>query len=164
MPGARYSLLAWTSGGVLGITNTSTLASLTVRSPNRYGFTYGGPFSSGAFSPNGKRLAVFLNTTNPQDPYNAPHSVLAIVNTRTGAPRLVPAARLVTTEDVGWARWLPGGNRLIAGAEGGSYAVDAVTLATRPFSFGSPGDDINSSGDINFSATILPASTEAGHG
>jgi hypothetical protein len=163
-PGARYSLLAWTSGGVLGITNISTLASLTVRSPNRYGFTYGGPFSSGAFSPDGKRLAVFLNTTNPHDSYNAPHSVLAIVNTRTGAPRLVPAARLVTTEDVGWARWLPGGNRLIAGAEGGSYAVDAVTLATRPFSFGSPGEDINSSGDINFSATILPASTEAGHG
>jgi hypothetical protein len=52
----------------LTITNTSTLASLTVRSPNRYGFTYGGLFSSGAFSANGKRLAMFLNTTSPQDP------------------------------------------------------------------------------------------------
>ena len=41
--GASYSLLAWTSHRVLGITNTSTLASLTVRSPYRYGFTYGGP-------------------------------------------------------------------------------------------------------------------------
>jgi hypothetical protein len=100
---------------------------------------------------------VFLNTTNPQDPYREPHSVLAIINTRTGTPRLLPAARLVTTEDVGWARWLPGGNRLIVGAERGSYAVDAVTLASRPFSFGSAGDDINSSGDINFSATILTA-------
>ena len=155
--GASYSLLAWTSHGVLGITNTSTLASLTVRSPRRYGFTYGGPFSSGSFSPDGTRLAVFVNTTNPQDPYATPYSVLGIVNTRTGALRLVHATRLVTTEDVGWARWLPGGNRLIAGAEAYSYAVNAVTLAARPFSFsGSPGQDIEHSGDINFSATVLP--------
>jgi hypothetical protein len=161
-PGARYSLLAWTAGCRqrcrLGIINTSTLASVTVRSPNRYGFTYGGLFSSGAFSPDGTRLAVFVNTTNPQDPYNAPNSVLAIVNTRTGALQLVRAARLVTTEDAGWARWLPGGSRLIAGAQAGSYAVDAATLAARPFYFfGPPGEDINSSGDINFSATVLPA-------
>ena len=88
---ASYSLLAWTSHGVLGITNTSTLASLTVRSPCRYGFTYGGPFSSGAFSPDGTRLAMFVNTTNPQDPYATPYSVLGIVNTRTGALRLVHA-------------------------------------------------------------------------
>ena len=155
--GASYSLLAWTSHGVLGITNTSTLASLTVRSPRRYGFTYGGLFSSGAFSPDGRRLAVFVNTTNPQDPYATPYSMLGIVNTRTGALRLVGAARLVTTEDVGWARWLPAGNRLIAGAEAGSYAVNAVTLAARPFSFsGSPGRDVENSGDINFSVTVLP--------
>ena len=156
--GASYSLLAWTSHGVLGITNTSTQASLTVRSPYRYGFAYGGLFSSGAFSPDGTRLAVFVNTTNPQDPYTTPYSVLGIINTRTGALRLVHAARLVTTEDVGWARWLPAGNRLIAGAEAGSYAVNAVTLAARPFSFsGSPGQDIENSGDINFSATVLPS-------
>jgi hypothetical protein len=161
-PGARSSLLAWTSGCAhgctLGITNTSTMARVIVRSPDRYGFTYGGLFSSGAFSPDGKRLAVFLNTTNPQDPYNPPYSELAIVNTTTGALQLVHAARFVTTEDVGWARWLPGGNRLITGAKGGSYAVDATTLAARPFSFfGSAGEDINASGDINFSATVLPA-------
>jgi hypothetical protein len=154
---ASYSLLAWTSHGVLGITNASTLASLTVRSPRHYGFAYGGLFSSGAFSPDGTRLAVFVNTTNPQDPYTTPYSVLGIVNTRTGALRLVHATHLVTTEDVGWARWLPAGNRLIAGAEAGSYAVNAVTLAARPFSFsGSPRRDIENSGDINFSATVLP--------
>lgn len=154
---ASHSLLAWTSHGVLGITNTSTLASLTVRSPRRYGFTYGGLFSSGAFSPDGTRLAVFVNTTNPQDPYTTPSSVLGIVNTTTGALRLVHATHLVTTEDVGWARWLPTGNRLIAGAEAGSYAVNAVTFAVRPFSFsGSPRRDIENSGDINFSATVLP--------
>ena len=156
---ASYSLLAWTSHGMLGITNTSTLATLTVRNPRRYGFTYGGLFSSGAFSPDGTRLAVFVNTTNPQDPYATPYSVLGIVNTTTGALRLVHATHLVTTEDVGWARWLPAGNRLIAGAEAGSYAVNAVTLAARPFSFfGSPRRDIETSGDINFSATLLPSS------
>jgi hypothetical protein len=153
-PATGYSLLAWTPAGCLqpcpvGITNTSTPASLTVRSPNRYGFTYGGLFTSGAFSPDGTRLAVFLNATNPQDPYREPISELAIVNTRTGALRLVRAARLGTYEDVGWARWLPGGHRLIVGAEVGSYAVDADTLSVRAFSFG-PGND------INFSATVLP--------
>jgi hypothetical protein len=161
-PGASYSLLAWTYGRrlccELRITNTSTLATIAVRSPDRYGFTYGGLFSRGAFSPDGTRLAVMLNTTNPQDPYNTPYSVLAIVNTRTGALRLVRAARLVTTEDVGWARWLPRGNELIVGAEAGTYAVNAARLAARPFSFfGSNGEDIESSGDINFSATVLPA-------
>ena len=82
---------------------------------------------------------------------------MAIASTRTDALRLVPAVRLVTTEDVGWARWLPGG-RLLAGAESGSYAVNTQTLAARPFSFsGSPGQDITSSGDINFSASVLGA-------
>jgi hypothetical protein len=153
-PGARYSLLAWTPAGCtqncpVGITNTSTLASLTVRSPNRHGFTYGGLFTSGAFSPDGTHLAVFLNATNPQDPSREPVSELAIVNTRTGALQLVRATRLGTYEDAGWARWLPGGHRLIVGAEVGSYAVDAETLSVRAFSFG-PGND------INFSTTVLP--------
>jgi hypothetical protein len=153
-PGARYSLLAWTPAGCLqhcpvGITNTSTLASLTVRSPNRYGFTYGGLFTDGAFAPDGTRLAVFLNTTNPGDPDHEPISELAILNTRTGALQLVRAARLGTYEDAGWARWLPGGHRLIVGAEQGSYAVDAQTLSVRALSFGA-------GNDINFSATVLP--------
>ena len=153
-PGARYSLLAWTPAGCrlrcpVGITNTDTLASLTVRSPNRYGFTYGGPFTSGAFSPDGTRLAVFLNTTNPQDASREPVSEPAVINTRTGALRPVRAARLGTYEDAGWARWLPGGHRLIAGAEAGSYAIDADTFSVRTLSF-APGDD------INFSATLLP--------
>jgi hypothetical protein len=128
-PGGRYSLVAWTSGGLLGITNTATLASRTVRSPYRHGFTYGGPFTSGSFSPDGKRLAVFLNLANPARSENV--SVPAIVSTSTGAVRPVPAARLATTEDAGWARWLPGGSRLILGGETGSFAVDAVSLVSR---------------------------------
>jgi hypothetical protein len=152
-PGGRYSLLAWTLAGCVqhcpvGITNTATRASLTVASPNRYGFTYGGLFTSGAFSPDGSRLAVFLNTTNPQDPGAEPVSELAIVSTRTGALRLVRAARLGTFEDAGWARWLPGGHQLLVGAEEGSYAVAAGTWSVRPFSLGH---------SVNFSTTVLPS-------
>ena len=160
-PGGRYSLLAWSDGCMrcaVGISNTSTLARVTVRGLGRYGFTYGGPFSSGAFSPDGRQLALFLNITNPQDSFHLPYSELAIASTRTGTLRLVPAVRLVTTEDVGWVRWLPGGNRLLAGAESGSYAVNTLTLAARPFSFSRfPAASITSSDDINFSATLLRA-------
>ncbi|MDQ2874041.1 MAG: hypothetical protein M3Y33_04190 [Actinomycetota bacterium] len=46
-PGARYSLLAWTSRGLLGISSTATPASLNVRSRRRYGFTAGGLYTSG---------------------------------------------------------------------------------------------------------------------
>jgi hypothetical protein len=74
-----------------------------------------------------------------------------LIDTRTGTFRLVRAARLGSYEDVGWARRLPGGHRLIVGAEAGSYAVDADTLAVRALSF-APGND------INFSATVLAAS------
>ena len=165
-PGARYSLLAWTPDNCasqhcpIGITNTATLASLIVHSPLRYGFTYGGAFSRGAFSPGGTHLAVFVNVTNPSSASDPAHSELAIVSTKTGALQLVPGtAHLVTSEDAGWARWLPDGRQLIAGAESGTYAVDARTLATRPLSFfRDPAQAITDSGDINFSATLLPAS------
>jgi hypothetical protein len=105
-------------------------------------------FTGDAFSPDGTQLAVFLNTTNAQDSSHEPVSEPAILDTRTGVLRLARAARLGTYEDVGWARWLPGGNQLIVGAEQGSYAVDAVTLSVRPLSL-APGSD------INFSATVL---------
>ena len=133
MPGT--ACCAWTPPSCrlacpVGITNTSTLASLTVRSPNRYGFAYGGLFTSGAFSPDGTRLAVFLNTTNPQDPSHGPvlRAGRGDFNTRAGTLRLVRAARFGTYEDAGWARWLPGSHRLIAGAKAGKLRVDADTL------------------------------------
>jgi hypothetical protein len=149
-PGGGYSLIAWTSRGLLGVTNTATLASRTTRSPNRWGFTYGGPFTSGAFSPDGASLVTFLNTTNPQDPSSEPVSEPAVFDTRTGALRLVHAARLGTSEDVAWSRWLPGGHQFVVGAMDGSYAVDAVTLSTRALPFAA-------ANDIDFSATVLPA-------
>jgi hypothetical protein len=148
--GASYSLIAWASHSVLGITSTATMTSMTIRSPGRYGFTYGGPFTRGAFSPDGTRLAVFLNITSPQDPATEPVSEPAILNTRTGSLRLARDARLGTYEDAAWARWLPGGKQVIVGAEQGSYAINAATLAVRKLSL-APGYD------INFSATILPS-------
>jgi hypothetical protein len=75
-------------------------------------------------------------------------SRLAIVNTRTGAVRVVPGTELFTSEDAFWAMWLPGGKQILAGAVGAAYVVDARTLTARPFSF-FPGTD-------GFSATVLP--------
>jgi hypothetical protein len=162
-PGARYSLLAWTPASCAGrlrcpivITNSSTMTSVIVRSPTRYGFTFGGAFARGAFSPDGASLAVFANLANPFDgSIGAGLSELAIVSTATGQLRVVPAARFVTTEDSGWARWLPNGRLLLAGAAEGSYAVSAVTLAARPLRFfGSPGQAPDGR-DISYSTTII---------
>jgi hypothetical protein len=162
-PGARHSLIAWFPGSCrsgdcpIEITNTRTMATLTVRSPLRRGFTY----AEGTFSPGGGRLAAFARRGSLSSNL-ANHSVLAIISTRTGRLRLVPAAHLLTQEDAGWAVWLPGGQRLLVGALLYSYAVDAQTLAARGFFFspgaaGSYGDhNIMDSGDINFSATVLP--------
>jgi hypothetical protein len=160
---AHYSLLAWTHASCtildcpIEITNTSTLATVTVRSPLGYGFTEG----DGVFSPDGKRLALFARRASLNSS-RANQSELAIVSTGTAAVRLVPAAHLLTQEDAGWAAWLPGGQRLLAGALLYSYAVDLKTLAARPFFFlpGAAsrygGHDIMNSGDINFSVTVLP--------
>ena len=165
-PGGRYSLIAWapaacTSGNCpIEITSTATRATVTARSPLPYGFTGQGA----AFSPDGTRLAVFEQTASINSSCCANNSVLAIVNTRTGAVRAVRAARLVTEEDAGWILWLPGGRRLLAGALSYSYAVDATTYAARPFFFfpqtaDGPAADHNIMDipDINFSAVLLPS-------
>jgi hypothetical protein len=165
-PGGGNSLIAWapapcTSGNCpIEITNTATRATVTARSPLPYGFAGQGA----AFSPDGTRLAVFERTASINSSCCANNSVLAIVNTRTGAVRAVPAARLVTQEEAGWILWLPGGRRLLAGALAYSYAVDATTYAARPFFFfpqtaDGPAADHNimDTPDINFSAVLLPS-------
>jgi hypothetical protein len=160
-PGGGYSLLAWQPAGCLSgdcpieITDTATMATVTVRSPLRHGFT---TFRA-AFSPDGSRLAVFARTVG-LDPLQANGSELALADTRTGAVRLVAGAGLDTPEDAGWVIWLPGGTRLLAGALNYSYAVDAVTYAARPFFFfpGNPDHDIMDTPDVNFSVTLLPGS------
>jgi hypothetical protein len=164
-PGGRYSLIAWAPAPCTSencpveITDTATRATVTARSPLPYGFAQGA-----AFSPDGTRLAVFEQTASINSSCCANNSVLAIVNTRTGAVRAVPAARLVTQEEAGWILWLPGGRRLIAGALAYSYAVDATTYAARPFFFfpqtadGLAADhNIMDTPDVNFSAVLLPS-------
>jgi hypothetical protein len=159
-PAARYSLVAWEPPNCLlgncpiEITDTASLATVTVRSPLRHGFI----ISGASFSPGGAELAVFARTAS-LSPVRTSISVLTLITTRTGAVRMVPDAHLDTTEDAGWALWLPGGNRLLAGALNYSYAVDTTTYAARPFFFfpGYADHDIMDTPDINFSAVLLPS-------
>jgi hypothetical protein len=150
-PGDHYSLVVWApaSGGIaqddsLRITNMSTGVTVAVRSPLHYGFVAAG---APAFSPSGTQLAVFVRTAKLGSSNGM--SQLAIVNTGTGAVRLVRGTVLYTTEDAFWAMWLPGSERILAGAIGSAYAVDARTLAVRPFVY-FPSTD-------GFSAVVLPA-------
>jgi hypothetical protein len=147
-PGARYSLIVWIPPSRevardfhFRITNTSTLATVTVRSPLHHGFAVSGAL---AFSPGGSDVAVFARTS----PLGG-LSKLAIASTRTGAVRLVNTPAFATTEDSFWALWLPRGQVLLAGAATSGYAVDTRTLAAIPFS-DFPGMD-------GYSAIALPA-------
>jgi len=114
--GGRSSLIAWAPARCMSgscpieITSTATRTTVTARSPLPYGFAQGA-----AFSPDGTHLAVFERTASINSSCCANNSVLAIVNTRTGAARAVRAARLVTQEDAGWILWLAGGRRLLCG-------------------------------------------------
>jgi hypothetical protein len=150
-PGARYSLMVWVPptrkialNYSLRITNTATGATVVVRSPLHHGFAAGGAPS---FSPGGKEMAVFVRTAALGSENGM--SRLAIVNTSTGAVRIVPKTALYTTEDAFWTIWLPHSERVLAGALESAYVVDAGTLAVRPFTYFG-----NSTG--GFSAVVLP--------
>jgi hypothetical protein len=171
-PGARYSMVAWAPAGCpfggdcpVEITNTATLATVSARSPLHHGFASTGV----AFSPAGLELAAWARAVSLGSQCCANTSELAIIDVSAGAVHLVPAARLVTTEDAGWILWLPGGQRLLAGALSSSYAVDTSTYVARPFFFfpqaadGPAADhDIMDTPDINFSAVLVPALSSAG--
>jgi hypothetical protein len=163
--GTDSSQVAWTrclfGGCPLEITSIPSMRTVMARSPLPYGFAQGA-----AFSPDGSRLAVFERAASLSSPCCANSSVLAIADTRTGVVRSVRAARLETQEDAGWILWLPGGSRLLAGALLYSYAVDTATYQARPFFFypqkagGAKADhDIMNTPDINFSAVVLPITT-----
>lgn len=147
-PGARYGLVAWVPPGcrgwcVIRIANTSTGASTTLHSPLRYGFALGG-----AFSPDGRELAVFVNRT----PGAGGETVqLAIASTTTGTIRLVRRVRVVVGPPEDWVRWLPGGRQLIVGGADSSYLVTAATRSAQPFNF-----SVSSAGGVNSSAVIVP--------
>jgi hypothetical protein len=154
-PGAGYSLIAWMPShcGLLidcpiQVTNTATGSSITLRSPTPDGFALGG-----AFSPDGRELAVIVDTS--PGPCCAT-AELAIASAQTGALRLVPRARFTIGEDVAWVQWLPGGRQLIAGALTGCYMVDAAGLSARPLSFLRSRDhNIQDSQDVNYSAVVI---------
>lgn len=150
-PGGSYSLVAWAparrgiaQGYSLRISNTLTGTTVAVHSPLSFGFVAGG---APAFSPGGTQMAAFVRTGRLGSSNGM--SQLAIVNTRTGAVHLVPGTALYTDEDAFWALWLPGGQRILAGAVGSAYAVNARTLTARPFSFFASTD--------GFSAVVAPA-------
>jgi hypothetical protein len=165
-PSGGYSLVAWVpecakhrapfgSGCPLAITNTATGRTVTVRSPTRYGFT------GGAFSPDGSELATFVNIDNPSGPLSAPRSELALIDTATGALRLDPKVKIVTSEDAAWALWLPSGRQLLSGAISATYLVNAHELATRPFYFDGADTRVFSimgSPDLNFSTLAVSPS------
>jgi hypothetical protein len=149
-PSARYSLVAWVPHSrkvaldySLRITNTSTGATVVVRSPLHHGFVASG---APAFSPRGNQMAVFVRTGRLG--FSPDLSRLAIVDTSTGQVRAVPGTALYTNEDAFWAIWLPGGERVLAGALGSAYLVDARTLAARPFRYFGNSTD-------GFSAVVL---------
>jgi len=117
---ARYSLVVWVPASrdvardySLRITNTSTGATVKVRSPLHHGFVASG---APAFSPGGAQMAVFVRTAALGSSNGM--SRLAIVTTSSGSVRLVPGTTLDTTENAFWVIWLPGGQRILAGAVG----------------------------------------------
>lgn len=164
-PGARSSVVAWVpadcpfSGDCpIEITDTATLATVSVRSPLHHGFASTGV----AFSGSGTELAAWARVVSLGSQCCANTSELAIIDVGTAVVHLVPTARLETQEDAGWIVWLPGGQRLLAGALSYSYAVDTSTDAARPFFFfpqtadGTLADhDIMDTPDINFSAVLV---------
>ena len=162
-PGGRSSLLAWLPGSCesdphcpLLITNLGTRHRLLIRSPLPYGFDVGG-----AFSPDGGQLAVFVKA-------NAgavnPAMQLAIVETRTGAIRLVPGVEGEIGESVGWARWLPDGTQVLAG----TFSTDDrrshyYLVTTRPGVIAVADVIGDRNLDANFSTTVI-GQTRAGGG
>jgi hypothetical protein len=155
-PGDRYSLLAWLPAGcavpgscLLKITDTASGAVTTVHSLTKGGFAIGG-----AFSPDGRSLAVFANSPSGRS------TRLALVDPATGSLRLARMPAIPLGLDYGWARWLPGGGRLIAGALAGGYLVDATTLTASPLHphHGSP------PASINYTAVVIPAGRAGGLG
>jgi hypothetical protein len=145
--GAHHSLLAWLPAGcpppgscAITITNTASGAVTTVRSPSDGGFAVGG-----AFSPDGSRLAVFVNAASGRS------ARLALIDVAAGSLRVVRRSSLELGIDYGWARWLPDGRRLIAGTGSGGLLVDAATLDVRPLHLtrGNP------TSDLNYSAAVI---------
>ncbi len=137
----------------LNITDLGTGTTRHVDSPLGFGFDYGGNFS-----PDGRQFATFAKTNSGG--YN-PETRLALVDVATGSLRLVSAATIEIGEAIGWAQWLPGSDRVLAGGicgsdESGSsapncFVTDSATLRTTAFRPPGKGAD-----DVNYSTVVLP--------
>jgi len=125
LPGSAAGLVAWipASCGLfrwtcIKITNIADMSSLTVRSPTRHGFALGG-----AFTPNGRALAAFP-VTGTGGRHSGPAAGLTVINTRTGAVRVVARARYPIGAATLWAAPVPGKDQFLAGGPSKAYAVD----------------------------------------
>jgi hypothetical protein len=151
-PGGRRSLVAWLPANCLAdsncslrITDTSNLSYRSVANPLGFGFD-----SGGAFSPDGRQLAVFANFN---DRKVSQATQLGMVDTRSGTLHMVPAATIGIGDPVAWAQWLPEGTHLIAGGTTGwssdpsddnHFMVDTWTGQVVPFRFlQGPNQDVN---------------------
>lgn len=159
------SLIAWrpaacrTLSCPVEITSTATGRTLAVRSPARFGFLTQG--NDAAFSPDGRTLAALVSIS-PLNPDASARFVPALVDTLTGAVRLIRHAVLANGELAGWLVWLPGGSRLLAGPAAridryAGFAIDTATGRARPFSFFAAARYPASSGsDITWGAALIP--------
>jgi hypothetical protein len=135
----------------LRITNTANYTSRVVHSPIGH-FLWGG-----GFSPDGRRLAVFANST---DKDGDPTAQLAIVNSRSGSLTLVKDVDVFVGDSVHWADWLPDGRHLITGGLGGTFGstapavdvvVDSQTGQVSRFRFFA-----DSNQDLSMSTVVVP--------
>ena len=168
-PSGHGSLIAWQPAACphrcpVEITSLPAGRTLTVRSPLPYGFL--GQGGDMAFSPDGTELAA-LTSASPPNPDITARFAPALVNTATGAARLVHHAILANGDFAGWLVWLPGSSRLLAGPAAdigryAGYAIDGRTAAARPFSF-FPGLSYlaNAANDITYGAVLVPRAVAA---
>jgi hypothetical protein len=168
-PSGQSSLIAWQPAACpqrcpVEITSIPAGRTLTVRSPLPGGFL--GQGGDMAFSPDGTELAA-LTSASPPNPDTAVRFMPTLVNTATGAVRVVHHAILANGEFAGWLVWLPGASRLLAGPAAdigryAGYAIDARTATARTFTF-FPGLRYlaNAPSDITYGAVLVARSAAA---
>jgi hypothetical protein len=154
------SLVAWLPATcltsdtcLLQLTDVGTGATDKIRSPLGFGFDFGG-----AFSPNGRQLAVFAESNSGD--YN-PETRLALIDVARLSLRLVPGATIKIGDSLAWANWLPGSRQLFVGGLSGKdgsgswpanqFRVDSETLHSTPIRFLA---DANQ--NVNYSVVVLP--------
>jgi hypothetical protein len=165
-PAGRDSLLAGLPASTqfsrvseLRITDVRTGATRLVRFSDGFG-------AAGAFSPDGRWLAMLVNNVGPlrkvrfpvcakpgsphppgqtlchRGPVTTVHmggmAQLALIDTRTGALRLVPGTVTQAVALQGWVGWLPDGSHLVMGGDTANYLVDTARLTARPLFFMPP--------------------------